>query len=52
MPEYQKKKCKECKQPFEVRIDKASTLYGDYCPICFPYNVSEDIYGYLKRKTI
>lgn len=48
--EYVEKKCQECKQIFEVRVDKAASLYGMYCPICFPYNVVEDIYGALRPK--
>ena len=51
MPSYVKKKCQDCKQIFEVRTNKQDTMYGDYCPTCFPYNVVEDIYGALRPKT-
>lgn len=51
MPSYVKKKCQDCKQIYEVRTDKQDTMYGDYCPTCFPYNVVEDIYGALRPKT-
>jgi hypothetical protein len=46
--EYVEKKCLECKQVFEVRVDKSATLYGSYCPICFRGHVIEDIYGELR----
>lgn len=51
MPSYVKKKCQDCKQIFEVITDKQDTMYGMYCPTCFPYNVVEDIYGALRPKT-
>jgi len=37
--EFVEKKCKDCGQMFEVRVDKSGGLYGDYCPICFFANV-------------
>lgn len=49
-PSYVKKKCQDCKQIFEVRTNKQDTMYGMYCPTCFPYNVVEDIYGALRPK--
>lgn len=39
MPNFVERKCKDCGQQFEVREDKADTLYGDYCAICFFSNV-------------
>lgn len=47
---YVEKKCKDCSQTFEVRVDKQNTLYGEYCAICFFDNVVEDIYGALRLK--
>lgn len=51
MRKYIKRKCKDCGQEFEVRIDHKDDLYGEYCPTCFLNNVIEDIYGGLRRKT-
>ncbi len=48
--EYIDRKCKDCGNTFEVRIDKQNTLYGDYCATCFFNNVVEDIYGELRPK--
>ena len=48
--EYIEHKCKDCGQTFEVRIDKQTTLYGQYCASCFFDNVVEDIYGELRLK--
>ena len=50
MPNYVNKKCKNCGQIFEVRIDKQNELYGEYCAICFFDNVVENIYGELRLK--
>lgn len=37
--EFVERKCKDCGQTYEVRIDKQNTLYGDFCAICFFDNV-------------
>lgn len=51
--EFVEKKCKDCGQMFEVRIDMADSLYGDYCCTCFFANVRlySDGSMELKEKT-
>ena len=51
MNNYVNKKCKACGQIFEVRTDKADTLYGDYCAACFFNYLIEDIFGNVRLKT-
>ena len=51
MPNFAKRKCKDCGQEFEVRVDKASTLYGSYCSLCFFTNVHLYADGYMALKT-
>lgn len=51
MHNFVEHKCKACKQIFEVRTDKADTLYGDYCATCFFDYLIEDIFGGVRLKT-
>lgn len=44
------KKCRDCGQTFEVRIDKADTLYGDFCAQCFFKNVRLYADGCMEQK--
>ena len=50
-PNYVERKCQDCGKIFEVRFDKQNSMYADYCPNCFRYNVVEHADGYLRPKT-
>lgn len=47
---YIERKCKDCGQQFEVRVDKAETLYGDFCALCFFSNVRLYADGSMEQK--
>ena len=51
VPNYVERKCKDCGNQFEVKIDKAETLYGDFCPLCFFHNVHLYMDGCMELKT-
>jgi hypothetical protein len=50
MHNFVERKCKDCGQTYEVRIDMQNTLYGDYCCDCFFANVRLYVDGSMERK--
>lgn len=49
-PNYVERKCKDCGQTFEVRVDMQNTLYGDFCAQCFFANVRLYADGSMEQK--
>ena len=50
VPNYVNKKCQDCGQTFEVRVDVQHELYGRFCPQCFLRNVATHMDGTLRLK--
>lgn len=50
VPNYEERKCKDCGQIFEVRVDHLDDLYADYCAQCFFSNVRLYSDGSMEQK--